>query len=76
MKGKKGIIFYVVAAMIIVFALNYFLFPMLIGSNQKPVSYDIFLNELNSKNIKEVEIDQDTIYYTVKENSDENKAED
>ncbi len=76
MKSKKGIIFYVVAAMVIVFALNYFLFPMLIGSNQKPVSYDVFLNELNSNNIKEVEIDQDTIYYTVKENSQETSEKD
>jgi len=67
MKSKKGIVFYIIIATVFIFALNYFLFPMILGNNQEQVSYDKFLSDLNSDNIKEVEVDGDTIYYTVKE---------
>lgn len=69
MNQKRGKIFYIGIAIAIIFVLNYFVLPMLLSPSEKEVSYDIFLSELSDKNIKEVEISEDTIYYTLKKES-------
>ena len=74
MKHKKSLAFYIAIAAVVIFLINYFLFPMLLNSSEKQVSYDTFLSELEKGNIKEVEIDNDSVYYTLKQ-SDDKKAD-
>ena len=69
MNKKRGMISYIIIAVAIIFALNYFVFPLLFDTGEKQVSYDVFLQELKANNIEEVEIDTDTIYYVLKDSS-------
>ncbi len=66
MNQKRGRIFYIGIAIAVIFVLNYFVLPMLFSAGEQEVSYDVFLSQLSDKNIKEVEISEDTIYYTLK----------
>lgn len=67
MNKKRGMVSYIIIAIAIIFLLNYFVFPFLFDTGEKQVSYDTFLTELKNNNIKEVEINSDTIYYTLKD---------
>ena len=69
MNNKKGKIFYIATAIIIIVLLNYLVFPLLFGDSVKEVSYDEFLSELSKNNVKEVQIETDTIYYKLKSSS-------
>jgi len=75
MNKKRGMIFYIVIAVSIIFVLNYFVLPMLFDTGEKEVSYDTFLQELKNNNIKEVEINTDIIYYTLNQTDDKDKAQ-
>jgi len=73
MNNKKGKVFYIVIGLVIIFLMNYFVFPFLFGSQTKEVSYDFFLEELDRKNIDEVEIDDTFIVFTTKTNAKNDK---
>ena len=66
MGTKKGKLFYILIGVVVVFLINYFVFPALFGDTVKEVSYDEFLKELNKKNIENVEIDGEYITYSLK----------
>lgn len=68
MNNKKGKVFYFVIALAVIFLLNYFVFPLLFGDSVEDVTYDEFLSKLNSKAIAEVQIETDTILYTLRKN--------
>lgn len=67
MSKKRNMISYIIIAAAIIFLLNYFVLPLLFDTGEKQVSYDVFLSELKDDNIEEVEINSDTIYYTLKD---------
>lgn len=67
MNNKKGKIFYFAIALAIIFVLNYFVFPLLFGDSVEDVTYDEFLSKLADKAISEVQIEADTILYTLKD---------
>lgn len=73
MNIKKGKVFYIVIGLAIIFVMNYFVFPFLFGSQIKEVSYDFFLEELDQKNIDEVEIDDTFIVFTTKTGKKDDK---
>lgn len=73
MNIKKGKVFYIVIGLAIIFVMNYFVFPFLFGSQIKEVSYDFFLEELDRKNIDEVEIDDTFIVFTTKTGKKDDK---
>ncbi len=73
MNNKKGKVFYIVIGLVIIFLMNYFVFPILFGSQTKEVSYDYFLEELDRKNIDEVEVGDAFIVFTTKINNKDNK---
>lgn len=73
MNNKKGKVFYIVIGLVIIFLMNYFVFPILFGSQTKEVSYDFFLEELDRKNIDEVEVGDAFIVFTTKINNKDNK---
>ena len=72
MNNKKGKVFYIVIGIVIIFLMNYFVFPILFGSQTKEVSYDFFLEELDRKNIDEVEVGDAFIVFTTKINNKDN----
>lgn len=77
MNMKKGKVFYIIIAVVIIFAMNYFVLPMLFGDNVQEVTYDEFLYQLKSGNISKVEINSDTVAYELKvskESSDKNSS--
>ncbi len=73
MNIKKGKIFYVLIAAVIIFLLNYFVFPVLFGDGIEDVTYDKFLTELNKGAVSKVQIQEDTILYTLKSDEEKNQ---
>lgn len=66
--SKKPIIYYFVMILIILCFLNMTLFPMLLKKQSvKEVSYDVFMAMTDKKQIAEVEIEDDEILFTDKE---------
>lgn len=68
-KSQKMLATYAVAALIIMFLLNIFVLPWLMGRSIVETTYSDFLDGLDSRQIKEVQIDmQDyVILYTIEE---------
>jgi len=70
-KKKNNLITYIIIAIIVIILMNIFVFPNLLsGETVKPLTYDAFLAELKSGNIKEVEINKTIIEFTVNEKSE------
>ncbi|MFV0313770.1 MAG: ATP-dependent zinc metalloprotease FtsH [Anaerotignum sp.] len=66
---KKPFIYYWFMAIIIMTAINVFLLPLIAKNSVETVTYDIFLDELEDKNISEVQVNEDTIYYLLKDDT-------
>ena len=70
-KKKNNLITYIIIAIIVIILMNLFVFPNLLsGETVKPLTYDAFLAELKSGNIKEVEVNKTIIEFTVNEKSE------
>ena len=65
-KPKKYLLWYCIIAVVIMMLLNSLLLPLLNGNSLENVSYDSFLSELNSGLVDTVELEEDTIYYSKK----------
>lgn len=66
-KPKKPIMFYYAIVIVVLILLNTLLVPSIAERSIKEVRYDEFLNNLDGGKIDEVNLDDDTIYYTVKD---------
>lgn len=66
-KPKKPIMFYYAIVIVVLILLNTLLVPSIAERSIKEVRYDEFLNDLDGGKIDEVNLDDDTIYYTVKD---------
>ncbi|MBU5426316.1 ATP-dependent zinc metalloprotease FtsH [Tissierella pigra] len=71
--SKKPLIFYYAIVMLVMMVLNTFVFPSFFKKQITQVDYGTFLNQIESGNIKEVEIQENQIVFTVL--SDEDKDE-
>lgn len=60
---------YAVAALIIMFLLNIFVLPWLMGRSVVETTYSDFLNSLDAHQVKEVQIDRQdyVIFYTIED---------
>ena len=67
---RKPLIFYWLIAMVIMFIINSFMLPLLSNNAITQVTYDVFLNDLEDKNISNVEVMNDFIYFSLKEDSE------
>ena len=72
--SRKPMIYYWIVAFVIMMLLNSFLFPQLLSSNVKEVSYNTFLDHLARKNIDKVQVDENEIFFSLKE--DESQKDD
>ena len=65
-KPKKPIMFYYAIVIFVLILLNTLLVPSIAERSIKEVRYDQFLSDLKGSRIDEVSLDDDTIYYTIK----------
>ena len=64
---KKPQIFYYCIVLVIMILLNTFLFPSILKQQIEEVDYGTFLNMLDEKEVAVVQVEQDYIYFTDKE---------
>ena len=64
---KKPVIFYYLIVLVILAAVNFFLVPYISESRIQDATYDQFLDALEEGRISEVNLEEDTIYYLVKD---------
>mgnify|MGYP002524257165 FL=1 len=69
---KRPLIFYYVVAIVILLVFNMVVTPLLSGHRVKEVNYNDFWQLIENKEIKEVEIGDSWIYFTVKSDEDQN----
>ncbi len=65
-KPKKPLMFYYAIVIIVLVLLNTLLVPSLAERSIKEATYDEFLDTLDSGTVEEVNLDDDVIYYSVK----------
>ena len=68
---KKPLIYYWLIALAVMFVINWLVLPMFANSTVQEVSYNVFLDELGAKNIDQVQVNEDVIYYSLKEDTNE-----
>lgn len=69
--SKRPFIYYYIIALIILMILNIFVFPSVFKGKVKEVEYSTFLSKIGSGEVKKVEIEDNQISFTVKENEKE-----
>ena len=60
---RKPLIYYYLVAMLVLMLLNWLVMPMVQGASVQQVDYGTFLQQLRDKQITQVEVDNDEIYY-------------
>ncbi len=68
---KKPLIYYWLIALAVMFVINWLVLPMFANNTVQEVSYNVFLDELEAKNIDRVQVNEDVIYYSLKEDTNE-----
>lgn len=68
---KKPLIYYWLIALAVMFVINWLVLPMFANNTVQEVSYNVFLDELEAKNIDQVQVNEDVIYYSLKEDINE-----
>lgn len=65
-KPRKPLIFYYIIAIIVILLLNSVIFPKFMKQSVKTVDYGTFLTMVDKKEVKKVQIENDSIYFTDK----------
>lgn len=68
---KKPLIYYWLIALAVMFVINWLVLPMFASNTVQEVSYNVFLDELEEKNIDQVQVNEDVIYYSLKEDTNQ-----
>lgn len=71
---KKSVAYYYVVIMVAVLILNTFVLPFMFSKNITQVDYGKFLSEINSGNVKTVEIQEKQIAFVKKDEKDKEKV--
>lgn len=71
--SKKPVIYYYIATMMIVMLLNAFVFPLIVERNITQVDYGTFLSEVEARNVKTVEIQDNQIAFIALNDKNEEK---
>ena len=66
---KKPIIFYYVIALLVLMLINFWLIPYMLQTQVKEVDYGMFMSMIEEKDIGRVEIQDNKILFTDKEDS-------
>ncbi len=68
---KKPLIYYWLIALGVMFLINWLVLPLFVENPVQEVSYNVFLDELEAKNIDQVQVNEDVIYYSLKADTSE-----
>ncbi|WP_394266404.1 ATP-dependent zinc metalloprotease FtsH [Anaerotignum sp.] len=68
---KKPLIYYWLIALAVMFVINWLVLPMFASNTVQEVSYNVFLDALEEKNIDQVQVNEDVIYYSLKKDANE-----
>lgn len=66
---RKPLLYYWLIALLIMGFINMFFLPFMTKSSVKQVNYDVFLTEMNEKNISQAEVNEDVIYFYLKDDT-------
>ncbi|MDO4453040.1 MAG: ATP-dependent zinc metalloprotease FtsH [Eubacteriales bacterium] len=67
---KKPLIFYYLIVLVVLMLLNWLIVPSVMERSIQKTSYREFLDSIENKEIKEVELESDVIYYTVEKDGE------
>ena len=70
-KPRRPLVFYYLIAAVVLLLLNALVFPMIQEGSIRKTTYSDFLDGLKNRDIKEVQLEDDVIYYTIDENGKE-----
>ena len=69
---RKPLLYYWLFALLIMGVINMFFLPFMTKNTIEQVNYDVFLTQMQNKNISQAEVNEDVIYFYLK---DENKSD-
>ena len=69
---RKPLLYYWLIALLIMGVINMFFLPFMTKNTIEQVNYDVFLTQMQNKNILQAEVNEDVIYFYLK---DENKSD-
>ncbi len=64
---RRPLLYYWLVALLFMGIINMFLLPIMTKSAVEQVGYDVFLTEMNKKNISQAEVKEDMIYFFLKD---------
>lgn len=69
-KDKKPLYRYYIIILLVILAINYFVFPAITSAKLENTNYSTFLNKIEEKKVDTVQIEDNDIYYTLKGKDD------
>ena len=64
---RKPLMYYWLIALLVMGFINMFFLPFMTQNSIKQVNYDVFLTEMHEKNISQAEVNEDVIYFFLKD---------
>ena len=71
---RKPLLYYWLIALLIMGVINMFFLPFMTKNTIKQVNYDVFLTQMQNKNISQAEVNEDVIYFYLKDEDKSDKA--
>ena len=71
---RKPLLYYWLIALLIMGVINMFFLPFMTKNTIEKVNYDVFLTQMQNKNISQAEVNEDVIYFYLKDEDKSDKA--
>ena len=71
---RKPLLYYWLIALLIMGVINMFFLPFMTKNTIEQVNYDVFLTQMQNKNISQEEVNEDVIYFYLKDEGKSDKA--
>ena len=71
---RKPLLYYWLIALLIMGVINMFFLPFMTKNTIEQVNYDVFLMQMQNKNISQAEVNEDVIYFYLKDEDKSDKA--
>ena len=71
---RKPLLYYWLIALLIMGVINMFFLPFMTKNTIEQVNYDVFLTQMQNKNISQAEVNEDVIYFYLKDEDKSDKA--
>ncbi len=72
---RKPLLYYWLIALLIMGVINMFFLPFMTKNTIEQVNYDVFLTQMQNKNISQAEVNEDVIYFYLKDEDKSDKAD-